>query len=60
MLEGFHMSDDQLKIRTEELLRSAERISKELVMQSERLADAIDSFEREIITPLRERLNDHE
>lgn len=51
-----NLSDDDLKRRTEELLRNAERISMQLVIQTKLLSEAIDSFDRDIIAPLRKGL----
>mgnify|MGYP001581956762 CR=1 FL=1 len=53
------MTDAQLKRRTEALLQSAERVSQQLTLQTERLALAIEVFDREIITPLREGLSEY-
>jgi hypothetical protein len=54
------LSDQQLRDRTSALLRSAERVSLQLSMQTEKLAAAIDMFDREIITPLRKGLGHDE
>ncbi len=47
------LSDKQLRSRTEALLKAAIDISLQLQVQTERLAVAIDAFDRDIITPLR-------
>ncbi len=47
-------SDDELRQRTEALLKAAEGISLQLQLQTERLSAAIELFDREIIIPLRE------
>lgn len=52
------MSDAALHQRTQDLLRTAEKISLQLQLQTERLAAAIEVFDREIIAPLREGLQD--
>lgn len=48
-------SDEQLLARTNSLLLAAESISQQLKAQTEELARAIDTFDREILAPLRER-----
>lgn len=53
---GEPLSDDDLRRRTEALLLAAERVSMQLVLQTERLADAIEQFDKEIIKPLRKGL----
>jgi hypothetical protein len=52
------LSDIKLRDRTEALLKAAMDISLQLQLQTERLSAAIDSFDREIITPLRRELKD--
>lgn len=52
------LSDSKLRDRTEALLRAAMEISLQLQLQTERLSAAIDSFDRDIITPLRRELKD--
>lgn len=51
-------SDAEMQKRTRDLLEAAERISLQLAVQTERLAAAIDMFDRDIIRPLREGLNE--
>ncbi len=48
------LTDTQLRDRTDDLLKAAERISLQLQLQTERLSAAIELFDREIIIPLRE------
>jgi hypothetical protein len=48
------LTDAELQSRTRDLLAAAASISMELVLQTERLAATIDSFNRQIVTPLRE------
>jgi hypothetical protein len=50
------LSDEQLRRRTAAILEAAQRISSELTLQTERLAAAIDAFDRSIIAPLGEVL----
>lgn len=50
------LSDEQLRRRTAAILADAQRISSELTLQTERLAAAIDAFDRSIIAPLGEVL----
>ncbi len=50
-------TDEQLRQRTRELLRAAESISVELIVQTERLAAAIAIFRAEFVEPLRRELN---
>jgi hypothetical protein len=52
------LSDEQLRTRTEALLKAAESVSHQLQLQTERLAAAIALFDRDIIVPLREGLQD--
>lgn len=47
------MSDAELRSRTTDLIRAAENISLELVLQTERLAATIDTYNREVVEPLR-------
>jgi hypothetical protein len=54
VIEEPPLSDSQLRDRTESLLSAAMQISLQLQLQTERLSAAIDTFDREIITPLRE------
>lgn len=49
-------SDEAIQIRTRELLKAAESISLELIQQTEKLAAAIELFNREIVEPLRREL----
>lgn len=58
MIEEEPLSDSQLRDRTEALLKAAMEISLQLQHQTERLTAAIDTFDREIITPLREELKE--
>jgi hypothetical protein len=50
-------TDEQLRKRTDSLLAAAEDISLQLRLQTERLAAAIEVFDKEILLPLREREN---
>jgi hypothetical protein len=50
------ITDGQLRMRTEELLRAAENLSMQLQLQTERLAAAIDQFDKEIVSPLRDEV----
>jgi hypothetical protein len=50
------LSDEQLRRRTAAILADAQRISTELTLQTERLAAAIDAFDRSVIAPLGEVL----
>jgi hypothetical protein len=50
------ITDGQLRMRTEELLKAAENLSLQLQLQTERLAAAIDQFDKDIITPLRDEV----
>lgn len=50
------VTDGQLRMRTEELLKAAENLSMQLQLQTERLAAAIDQFDKEIISPLRDEV----
>jgi hypothetical protein len=56
--EATPLSDSKLRDRTEALLKAAMDISLQLQLQTERLSAAIDSFDRDIITPLRKELKD--
>lgn len=51
------LNDVDLRRRTEALLASAERVSMQLVLQTERLAEAIELFDRDVISPLRKGLS---
>jgi hypothetical protein len=52
------LSDSKLRDRTEALLKAAMDISLQLQLQTERLSAAIDSFDKDIIAPLRRELKD--
>lgn len=56
VLDDETLTEQDLRSRTEHLLLAAEKVSIQLVLQTERLAEAIDLFDREIIAPLREGL----
>lgn len=60
MPEEVPLSDVNLRNRTEALLKAAMDISLQLQLQTERLAAAIDLFDRDIITPLRKELRSDE
>lgn len=52
------LSDEDLRRRTETLIRAAEAVSVQLQQQTARLAVAIDMLDRDIIAPLRKGLQD--
>lgn len=60
MPEEVPLSDVNLRNRTEALLKAAMDISLQLQLQTERLAAAIDLFDRDIIMPLRKELKPDE
>ncbi len=51
------ISDEDLKLRTRQLLKAAEETSVQLIIQTERLAAAIEIFQQEFIEPLRRELD---
>lgn len=54
MPEDRDLSGEELRMRTDELLAAAERVSNELELQNTRLAEAIELFHRDVLAPLRE------
>ncbi len=48
------LTDEELHARTQRLLASAERVSLKLKLQTERLAAAIEEFERDVSNLRRE------
>jgi hypothetical protein len=56
MDEPHDMSDEALRLRTKELVFAAQKLSSELLVQTEKLNAAIDVFNKEYIDPLREGL----
>jgi histidinol dehydrogenase len=48
------LTSEELRVRTDELLAAAERVSAELETQNQRLAEAIELFHRDVLLPLRE------
>lgn len=51
------LTDEQLRVRTDLLLKAAEQVSMQLRVQTEQLAAAITMFDHDIIRPLREGLD---
>lgn len=46
-------SEDDTAARTRTLLEAAERVSRQLEAQNQRLSEAIEMFHQEVLTPLR-------
>ena len=54
------LTDDELRERTQSLIDAAKNISVELMLQTERLATTIDTFNREVIEPMRQLKGQHD
>lgn len=52
--------DAELRKRTDELLLMAAEVSVQLRIQTEKLAAAIENFDRDILAPLREGMHDRD
>lgn len=50
------LTDEALRKRTRELIAAAQKLSADLLVQTEALNVAIDSFNQNYVTPLREGL----
>ncbi len=48
------LTDEELAARTRQLLFAAQNISRELALQTERLATTIEVFHREVVDPMRD------
>lgn len=50
------LTDENLRARTRELISAAQKLSADLLLQTEALNSAIDSFNTKYVAPLREGL----
>lgn len=54
------LTDENLRARTRELIAAAQRLSADLLVQTEALNQAIDSFNTKYVAPLQEGLGQDE